>query len=142
MVREKLPESRVMIFYIDLRVQGRNEDVLAKVQADPKVTFIKGKIASVTTQPDNEIVVVEAEDTLHNKKIRVSVDLLILATGMVPEKCGLDQVIYLANGFIDKEALPDGFFAVGNAVHPSDVSTSVKEASAAALRGLQTKNNS
>lgn len=136
LIREKLPGCRVMVFYIDLRVQGRNEDILAKAQADPDISFIKGKIASVSPGQNNQVVV-EAEDMMHQKKIRVPVDVLVLATGMVPEKSGIRQVKYLKNSFVDKEKLPDGFFAVGNALHPSDVSTSVKEATAAALKGLQ-----
>lgn len=135
LVREKLPESQIIIFYIDLRVQGRNEDVLAKAQADRYITFIKGKIASVSTQ--NWKVIIEAEDIIQGKKIRVQVDLLVLATGMVPERCGIELASVGENGFIDKRALPEGFFAVGNALHPADVSTSVKEATAAALKGLQ-----
>lgn len=135
LIREKLPESRIRIFYIDLRVEGRNEDILARVKADPGIELIKGKVAAV--EPRNNSMIVEAEDLLENKKIRIPVDLLVLATGMVPEAAGLGQVKTNENGFIDKRELPDGFCAVGNAVHPADVSTSVKEATAAVLKGLQ-----
>ncbi len=135
MIRERFPRSQIWIFYIDLRIQGRNEDVLASVKADPGIRLIKGKVAAVEIH-DNSVIV-EAEDLLENKKTRIAVDLLVLATGMVPETAGLGQVKTNEDGFIDTRELPDGFFAVGNAVHPADVSTSVKEATAAALRGLQ-----
>jgi quinone-modifying oxidoreductase subunit QmoA len=137
LAREKWPECHVMIFYIDLRIQGRNEDVLARAQADPGITFIKGKVASASLQKDSGQVLVEAEDVMQNKKIKISVDLLVLVTGMVPGTCNLDQVNCDPNGFVDHRILPDGFFAVGNVLHPADVSTSVKEATAAALKGLQ-----
>ncbi|MDD5694432.1 MAG: FAD-dependent oxidoreductase [Bacteroidales bacterium] len=135
MIREKLPQSRIKIFYIDLRVLGRNEDVLAKVQADPGIELIRGKVAAV--ERHKESLIVGAEDLLENKKIETRVDLLVLATGMVPEQNGLEQVITQADGFVDTRFLPEGFFAVGSAVHPSDVSTSVKEATAAVLKCMQ-----
>jgi quinone-modifying oxidoreductase subunit QmoA len=137
-IRELLPDSRVLIFYIDLRVQGRNEDMLARAQSDPGIRFIKGKLTSSSLQEHQDKVLVEAEDTLAGKKIKMPVDLLVLATGMTAEKCREGLFTYLPNGFIDRNKLPDGIFAVGNAVHPSDVQTSVKEATAAVLRGLQT----
>jgi quinone-modifying oxidoreductase subunit QmoA len=137
MIREQVPESRVKIFYIDLRVQGRNEDVLARVQTDPNIELIKGKVAGARIQTTSGLVEVEAEDIMNNRMIRVIVDLLVLATGMVPEQSGLEQVRTLNNGYIDASSLPDGFFAVGNALHPADVPTSVKEATAAVLKGLQ-----
>ncbi len=137
MIREQVPESRIRIFYIDLRVQGRNEDVLTRVQADPDIELVKGKVAGATIQHPGGLVEVETEDILSNRKIRITADMLVLATGMVPEQLGLEQVRTLNNGYIDASSLPDGFFAVGNAVHPADVSTSVKEATAAVLRGLQ-----
>ena len=137
MIREQVPESLVKIFYIDLRVLGRNEDVLTRVQADPDIELIKGKVAGARIQHPGGLVEVEAEDILSNRKIRITADLLVLATGMVPEQSGLEQVRTLNNGYIDASSLPDGFFAVGNAVHPADVSTSVKEATAAALKSLQ-----
>ncbi|HOW24727.1 MAG TPA: FAD-dependent oxidoreductase [Bacteroidales bacterium] len=137
MIREQLPESRIKIFFIDLRVQGRNEDVLTRVLADPNIELIKGKMAGARIQHNDGLVEIEAEDILNGRKIRTTVDLLVLATGMVPEQVGLDQVRTLDNGYIDRDSLPDGFFAVGNALHPADVPTSVKEATAAALKGLQ-----
>nr|MBP6978485.1 hypothetical protein [Lentimicrobiaceae bacterium] len=116
-------------------VLGRNEDVLAKVQADPGIELIRGKVAAV--ERHKESLIVGAEDLLENKKIETRVDLLVLATGMVPEQNGLEQVITQADGFVDTRFLPEGFFAVGSAVHPSDVSTSVKEATAAVLKCMQ-----
>jgi quinone-modifying oxidoreductase subunit QmoA len=47
-VREQYPDAEVTIFYIDIRSPGdRYEKFYQKVKADPKVTFVKGKVADV-----------------------------------------------------------------------------------------------
>ena len=48
-VREKFgDDSQVSIYYIDIRAIDRFEDFYKKVQADPKVRFIKSKVANIT----------------------------------------------------------------------------------------------
>ena len=44
-VREQIPDSRAYIFYIDLRTPGTYEFFSQKVQSDPNVSTIKGKVA-------------------------------------------------------------------------------------------------
>ena len=47
-INDLYPETRVKIFYIDLRVTGRNEDFLQKVQKRENIEMIKGKVALIT----------------------------------------------------------------------------------------------
>ena len=67
---------------------GRNEDFLAKIQADEKVRLIKGKIAKVTEDPGTKDVIVEAESIAAGSIARIQVDMVVLATGMVPSTAG------------------------------------------------------
>ncbi|MHB8840894.1 MAG: FAD-dependent oxidoreductase, partial [Candidatus Aquicultor sp.] len=46
-IREQYPDAKITIFYIDLRAPGRYEKFLNKIEADEKVTLIKGKVASI-----------------------------------------------------------------------------------------------
>ncbi len=43
-VRSQYPDADIYIFYIDIRATGRFEDFYTKVQADNKISFIKGKV--------------------------------------------------------------------------------------------------
>ena len=60
-VLEQNPEAKVHIFYIDIRTPGKYEDFVAKVQAEPNVNMIKGKVAKIVAGKDGGVMV-EAED--------------------------------------------------------------------------------
>ena len=137
-VRNQYPDSKVYLFYIDLRAMGRNEDFLTKIQADEKVQLIKGKIAKVTEDPNTKDVIVEAEATAAGAISRLQVDMLVLATGMVPstarEKIPGIAAGYDAYGFILDTP---GVYGAGCVKRPLDVSTSVQDATGAALKAIQ-----
>jgi quinone-modifying oxidoreductase subunit QmoA len=141
-VRSQYPDSEVFIFYIDIRAPGRNEDFYLRIAADPGVHFIKGKVAKVTRDPATADLVVEADDMLSGSKTRVPVDLVVLATGMVPSLTAKDgipglPVEYDEYGFAleNREA---GVFVAGVARRPADVVTSVRDATGAALKAIRT----
>jgi len=139
-IREQNPESKVTIFYIDIRALGRYEDFYTKVAADQNVTLVKGKVAKVTEDLATGDVIVEAEDIYGSGKIRVQVDLLVLATGMEPttatEKVPGD-VRYDESGFVLADQSKAGIYAAGCARKPLDVATANRDATAAALKAMQ-----
>jgi quinone-modifying oxidoreductase subunit QmoA len=137
-VREQYPDADVYVFYIDLRAMGRNEDFLARIQADEKVRLIKGKIAKVTEDPGAKDVIVEAESIAAGSIARIQVDMVVLATGMVPSTARCK--IPIAAAAYDE----DGFFLDGPGIcgagcvkRPLDVASSVQDATAAALKAIQ-----
>ena len=87
-VREQYPDAEIYIFYIDIRSPGRLEDFYAEVQKDEKLHLIKGKVAKVTEDAASGDLVVEAEDVLSGCRVSQKVDLVVLATGMVPGRRG------------------------------------------------------
>ncbi|MDZ7740923.1 MAG: 4Fe-4S binding protein [Bacteroidota bacterium] len=128
-VRKRNPEAQVRIFYIDLRVSGRNEDFLNKVKEDEGIELIKGKAGKVEIR-DNEMYVI-AEDIAAGRRIKTKADLVVLATGIVPSAVeSIDT-----EGFLDH--FENGFIASGCAKRPMDVSASLKNATAAALKAIQ-----
>lgn len=139
-IREQNPQSKVTIFYIDIRALGRYEDFYTKVAADQNVALIKGKVAKVTEDPASGDVIVEAEDIYGGGKSRVQVDLLVLATGMEPttatEKVPGD-VRYDESGFLMADQGKPGIYAAGCVRKPLDVATANRDATAAALKGMQ-----
>ncbi|MHC4768602.1 MAG: FAD-dependent oxidoreductase [Planctomycetota bacterium] len=141
-VREQYPDARISIFYIDIRAPGRLEDFYAATQEDEKLELIKGKVARITENPTGGKLVVEAENTITGQAIRQEVDLVVLATGMVPAQAavqvdldgGLDRD---EHGFLAPEQSLAGVMGAGCAKRPVDVATSVRDATGAALKALQ-----
>ena len=134
-IREKLPECKVKIFYIDLRVSGRNEDFLNRVKENKNIRLIKGKVGRIEVNGDTKKLIVEAEDILQGVKAKHEADLVVLATGIVPNKFS-DLVTMNDYGFMAGKQ-QDGIFAISCSKQPMDVSSSVKEATAAALKAIQ-----
>jgi quinone-modifying oxidoreductase subunit QmoA len=126
------------VFYIDIRSPGRLEDFYQEVQKDEKVTFIKGKVAKITAGQSEGSVVLEAEDILSCTKVHQEVDLAVLATGIVANDPQLNGNVQKdEHGFLilDTDA---GVFPAGCARRPVEVAESVRDATGAALRALQT----
>jgi quinone-modifying oxidoreductase subunit QmoA len=138
-VREQYPDSKVQIFYIDIRTPGRYEQFYWKVKDDPEVTLTKGKVAKITDEPSGDVIV-EAEDVLAGKKIKARFDMVVLAAGMVPStrasKIPVD-VSYTDEGFVLPSSLKKGVYAVGTVKGPVDVAKSVQDATGVAIKSIQ-----
>jgi quinone-modifying oxidoreductase subunit QmoA len=137
-VREAHPETSCEIFYIDLRTPGRHEDFLRRMEKDEKLTLTKGKVGEITEDASTKNLTVVAEDVQGGRLIRKEFDLVVLATGMVPSGVPKELLPSLgvdSNGFLceDEDA---GVFAVGVTNGPMDVSTSVQQGTAAALKAM------
>jgi quinone-modifying oxidoreductase subunit QmoA len=84
---------------------------------------------------------VEAEDILRGGKIRVEVDLVVLATGMEAnlklEGFAGEPIRLDPDGFASAHLQQPGIFAAGVAQGPVDVNSTVQEATGVALRSIQ-----
>jgi quinone-modifying oxidoreductase subunit QmoB len=81
--KEANPDTTVYIFYKDMRAYGNYELFYKKLQKDG-VFFVRGNVTSVDDDGSGNLVV-SAEDVLTRAPIvSESVDLVVLATGMVP----------------------------------------------------------
>lgn len=140
-IREQNPDSKVRIFYIDIRTPGtRYEQFYTKVKEDPNVTLTKGKVARITEDGSSGDVVLVAEDIQAGKKITEKFDMVVLATGMVPSTKGLPvpaDISYTDDGFVIPSKLKKGIYAVGTAKSPVDVSRSVQDATGVAIKSIQ-----
>jgi heterodisulfide reductase subunit A-like polyferredoxin len=137
-LREQLPDANVHILYIDVRTVGRLEQFYARIAADPKVTLSRGKAGKVSPGAGGKLVV-EAEDTARGMPQKIETDLVVLATGMEPSGLGPlgDAVGKDAFGFLTPDGRGRGVYAAGCARRPGDVTTSVEDATGAALHALQ-----
>ncbi len=138
-LRERNPNANAYIFYIDLRTPGTYEFFSKKVQDDPNVSVIKGKVAKVTEDPVTKQLVVEAEHILSGGKVQVKVDLMVLAIGMVPsleEGKMAGDIAFDKDHFVVSDQTAAGIFTAGCARAPVDVATSVQDATAAAVKAI------
>jgi quinone-modifying oxidoreductase subunit QmoA len=139
-VREQYPDAQIYVFYIDIRAPGRLEDFFVATEKDEKLSLIKGKVAKITEGSDGSLEV-EAEDTLTTEKVRQNVDLVVLATGLVPTGTGDTQVDGGLKtdefGFLTTEQDHPGLLAAGCAKRPTDVATCVRDATGVAMKALK-----
>jgi quinone-modifying oxidoreductase subunit QmoA len=140
-VREKLPECKITIFYIDIRTIGRFEKFYYDLLDDPNITFIKGKVAKISEEPSTKNAIVEAEEVMPGEKMREQFDMVVLATGVVPSIAdspipGLDLKTD-NDGFVVDSSNGGAIFAAGCVKRPLDVSRSVKDATAAVMKAVQ-----
>jgi quinone-modifying oxidoreductase subunit QmoA len=104
---------------------------------DPNVSFVKGKVAEIREDPQTRNLTLDVEDTLSRDNLHQTFDMVVLATGIVPNSADLKIPFELKRdeyGFIDGV---DGVYVAGCVKHPCDVSRATKESTAAALKAIQ-----
>ena len=141
-VREQYPEAQIYVFYIDIRAPGfRYEKFYKKIKEDENIFLIKGKVAEVQEDPGTKDITVVAENAVTGEKIQETVDMAVLATGMVPNTAGAKlpgDVKCDPDGFVVSDLDRGGIFATGCAVKPLDVISSNQHATGMALKAIQT----
>lgn len=147
-VRELLPDSKVLIFYIDMRMYGYWEnEIYWPAQERHHVQYVKGVITEVLPQGDH--LLVRGEDTTMGRPMEVPMDLVVLAVGMEPSPGTRDLASLLGvkqnkYGFIEAIGAPldpvstdrEGIFACGAALGPADLEDTVSSAAAAAVKAI------
>jgi quinone-modifying oxidoreductase subunit QmoA len=139
-LREKNPEAQAFIYFIDIRAQGKLEDFYVKVKKDEKLSLVKSKIALINEDPATKDLILEGEDTMSGQRVRETVDLVVLATGMEPATASAKvpaEVLYDDYGFIASDQDQKGIYGAGTVKRPSDVAGVVQDAAGAALRAIQ-----
>jgi heterodisulfide reductase subunit A2 len=165
LIKEKLHQTQVYSFYIDMRCFGKGYEEFYNRLQEEGVRFIRGKAAQlfgaveyrtvcspqhgcIDDLDDNQIVV-QAEDTLLGKLMRVPVDMVVLTpaiearadAGEVGRKFLLSQG---ADGFFIEQhpklapvsTTNDGVFVAGACQSPKDIPDTVAQGSAAAGKAL------
>ncbi len=132
--KEQLPDAEVTIYYIDRRAPGRTEDVLTKAAELEGVNLVKGKVGGV--EQTGSGLKLRLEDVEAGTILEPVVDLVVLATGMVPNLKEEKQLFGLKlddDGFgLDDKA--SSLFVAGVAKRPEDVASSVRDATGAAAK--------
>jgi heterodisulfide reductase subunit A len=147
-IRELLPDSKVLIFYIDMRMYGYWEnEIYWPAQEQHHVQYVKGLITEVL--PKGDRLLVRGEDTTMGRPMELLMDLVVLSVGMEPSP-GTREVARLLGvkqnkyGFIDAVGAPldpvstdrEGIFVCGAAFGPADLEDTVSSAAGAAIRAV------
>ncbi|MHA2621437.1 MAG: FAD-dependent oxidoreductase [bacterium JZ-2024 1] len=141
--------AEIYNFYIDIRTPGKAFEEFYNRVAEEGVHFIRGKVADVYPDPSNGQLVVQAEDTLIGKILRIPVDMIILAVGLEP-RSDAQEVRRLFNiscstegWFLERHpklapvnTFTDGIFIAGACQAPKDIPDTVAQAGAAAAEAL------
>ncbi|MEO0112888.1 MAG: CoB--CoM heterodisulfide reductase iron-sulfur subunit A family protein [candidate division WOR-3 bacterium] len=143
LVKERLPDCKVTVFYIDVRAFGKGfEEFYTRVK-DEGVIYRRGSPSEIYKRGDK--LVVRSEDTILGEIIEEEADLVVLGTGLVPRKETLELAKKLklslsADNFL-LEAHPklrpvdsniDGVYLCGCCQGPKDIPDSVAQAKGAA----------
>jgi quinone-modifying oxidoreductase subunit QmoA len=142
-LREQNEKYRATVFYIDIRTIGYLEKFYYDMLEDENVSFTKGKVAKISEDEASHDLLLDVEDTLSGEILHETFDMVVLATGIVPNTADVKipfELKYDQYGFIDGSTDVDGVYAAGCAKHPCDVSRTTKDSTAAALRAIQCLN--
>jgi quinone-modifying oxidoreductase subunit QmoA len=142
-LREKNENAKATIFYIDIRTIGSLEKFYFDMLEDENVAFVKGKVAKIEEDPESGDLALDVEDTLSGETLHEKFDLVVLATGVVPNTADLKipvELKYDDYGFVDGTTEVDGVYAAGCTKRPCDVSRATKDSTAAALKAIQCVN--
>jgi quinone-modifying oxidoreductase subunit QmoB len=151
-IREQDPDAQVYVVYKDMRTPGQDERFYRTVQDHPLNFFTKGEVTAVKKTGDGRLAV-RVDNTLLGDSIALSVDLVVLATGMVPNGAGPvlnlayrqgPELPVLADGFPDShfvcfpyETRRTGIYAAGAARAPMDEAQAREDGMGAAMKAVQ-----
>jgi heterodisulfide reductase subunit A len=149
LIKEKT-DAEVYNFYIDMRTAGKAFEEFYNRVAGEGTQLIRGKVADVYPAPDGDgRLILQVEDTLLSMVRKIPVDLVVLATGLEPQR-DAQEVRRLFNigcstegYFLERHpklapvnTFTDGIFLAGCCQGPKDIPDTVAQAGAAAAESL------
>jgi quinone-modifying oxidoreductase subunit QmoB len=145
--------ARAYVIYEDMVTPGLYEAFYRRVSEQAGVYFTKGRVTDISAGAGGDLVIRLAHSLL-GEDVGLPVDLVVLATGMVPATADSDvlHLMYLQGpglptakfGFSDSnficfpyETRRTGIYAAGTVREPMDVAFAAEDATGAALKALQ-----
>lgn len=148
LIKEKLPESEVHEYYIDMRAFGKGYEEFYQRIRNEGVNLVRGKTATVKST--GKKLQIRSEDIENGRLIQQEVDMVVLAVGLEPAKgtAKLADILRIdrdqSGWFMESNTATDstgtytgGITIAGVCQGPKDIPDSVAQGSAAASRVLQ-----
>lgn len=147
--KEHDPEAETTIFYNDLKAYGKGFWEFYRKARENDVRFVRARPYEVVEDPETKNLTVRYEDLDTGEIHRQEVEMLVLSTGLIPGdrnerlakmlKLELDHLGF----FKEKDPLRSpletdvaGIYLCGGATGPIDISESVSQAAAAAMKAV------
>lgn len=148
-LRQKLPNTEIFCFYMDLRMFGRSfEELYREAQEVYNIQFIRGRVSEVSENNEHRLVL-KSEDTLSGRPLRMTTDMLVLMVGMESNEgtrnmAKLFDVELGGDGFIKSQSTTalrnicagdgDGVFMAGTCGGPMSINETLENARSAAIQ--------
>ncbi len=147
LVREKLPDANITVFYTDVRAFGKGYEEFYDRVRNENVIYRRGSVSEIYKR--GERLVVTGEDTLVGEPMEVEADLVVLAAGLTARKdtdpiASILKLSKSSDRFL-MEAHPklrpvdtaiDGVFLAGCCQGPKDIPDTVAQAKGAAASAI------
>lgn len=143
--KHKVHEGQVYIFYMDIRSTGKGYEEFIQQTMEEGILYLRGRVSRIFRE--GEKIVVWGVDTLTGKKVEMLVDLVVLATAIIPhqEAKTLAQILGIQSdsyGFLTEaerklrpvETEREGIYLAGCVQGPKDIADTVAHANAAASK--------
>ncbi len=147
LIKEHWPETKITIFYLDIRAFGKGFEDLYKRSKRAGVRYIRGLPSDIKEVPKTKNLIITSENTNTGIVEQHEVGLAVLSVGIQPPKDSykIQRLFTLSrtgDGFFMEshpklkpvDAPTQGVFFAGCAEGPKDIKDSVTQASAAASR--------
>ena len=147
--KEHDPAVETVVFYNDLKAYGKGFYDFHRKAVASGTRYIKGKPFDIFEHPETKNLTIRFEDLDKGELRQEEVELLVLATGLIPSDrnkrlarvLGIELDEY--GFFKEKDPLNapletdvDGIYLCGGATGPIDISESVVQASAASMKAV------
>ncbi len=147
LIKEHWPETKLYVFYMDIRAYGKGFEDLYKRAKREGVIFVRGLPGEIVEDEDTNNLQLIGEDMTLNKFYILGTEMVVLSVGLMPRDDSnvVQRLLTLSktqDGFF-MEAHPKlrpvdtptgGVFLAGCAEAPKDIKDSVTQAGAAAAR--------
>jgi len=149
LAHEHNPKVKSCIFYMDLRAAGKGfQEYISRGEQQYNISYIRGGVAKITEDHD-ENPIVWHEETQNSQTNKMTVDLAVLATSLMPRR-GVEELARVLGVELDEynffktapfnplDTTRPGIFVCGCCREPMDIPDSVAQASGAAGRAAET----
>ncbi len=145
-IKQLYPEAEVYCLYMDLRMFDRHfENMYLEAQTQYGIMFIRGRLSEAAESIDGRVTI-KAEDTLMGKLLKLTVDIVVLMTGMeaaekTEELADMMKVAVGKDGFLNpadeylqsNHTRQKGVFVAGTCTSPKTIPETLADARAAVV---------
>ena len=141
-------DGKAYVFYMDIRAGGKGYEEFVNRAQSEGTEYIRGRVSRLSKKGDQ--ILVKGSDTLLGESVDLEVDMVVLATAMVPQESAVDLakmigISYDQHGFYSEQhpklmpvdSSTGGIYLAGCCQGVKDIPETVAQASAAASKVMQ-----